>query len=45
MNKFHEVTEHLEQALSQISYEKLDIADEVKEQVECKSFQGELSVT
>lgn len=45
MNKFHEVTERLEQALSQISYEKLDIADEVKEQVECKSFQGELSVT
>nr|GMD29331.1 U-box domain-containing protein 13-like [Ipomoea batatas] len=34
MNKFQEVTVQLEQALSGISYEKLDISDEVKEQVE-----------
>ncbi|XP_057956067.1 U-box domain-containing protein 13-like [Malania oleifera] len=34
MNKFHEVTAQLEQALSGISFEKLDITDEVKEQVE-----------
>ncbi|OWM89301.1 hypothetical protein CDL15_Pgr024046 [Punica granatum] len=34
MNKFHVVTEQVEQALSRVSYEKLDIADEVKEQVE-----------
>lgn len=34
MNKFHEVTSNLEQALSGVSYEKLDISDEVKEQVE-----------
>ncbi|KAF6171989.1 hypothetical protein GIB67_029407 [Kingdonia uniflora] len=34
MNKFLEVTTQLEQALSAISYEKLDISDEVKEQVE-----------
>ncbi|KAK6926951.1 Armadillo [Dillenia turbinata] len=34
MNKFHEVTAQLEQALSGISHEKLDISDEVKEQVE-----------
>lgn len=33
MNKFHEVTARLEQALSRISYENLDISDEVKEQV------------
>lgn len=34
MKKFYEVTAQLEQALSTISYEKLDISDEVKEQVE-----------
>ncbi|KAB2606873.1 U-box domain-containing protein 13-like [Pyrus ussuriensis x Pyrus communis] len=34
MMKFHEVTTRLEQALSGISYENLDISDEVKEQVE-----------
>ncbi|KAK6935878.1 Armadillo [Dillenia turbinata] len=34
INKFHEVTAQLEQALSGISHEKLDISDEVKEQVE-----------
>ncbi|KAF5198975.1 U-box domain-containing protein [Thalictrum thalictroides] len=34
MNKCQEVTAQLEQALSEISYEKLDISDEVKEQVE-----------
>ncbi|XP_062171512.1 U-box domain-containing protein 13-like isoform X2 [Alnus glutinosa] len=34
MNRFHEVTAQLEQALSGISYENLDISDEVKEQVE-----------
>ncbi|KAL3750680.1 hypothetical protein ACJRO7_011641 [Eucalyptus globulus] len=34
MNKCHEVTSQLEQALSGISYENLDISDEVKEQVE-----------
>ncbi|KAM5583697.1 U-box domain-containing protein 13 [Rosa sericea] len=34
MNKFHEVTARLEQTLSGISYEELDISDEVKEQVE-----------
>ncbi|XP_022755758.1 U-box domain-containing protein 13-like isoform X2 [Durio zibethinus] len=34
MQKFHEVTARLEQALSGISYENLDISDEVKEQVE-----------
>uniref|UniRef100_A0A5B6ZWQ6 RING-type E3 ubiquitin transferase n=1 Tax=Davidia involucrata TaxID=16924 RepID=A0A5B6ZWQ6_DAVIN len=34
MNKFQEVTAHLEQLLDGISYEKLDISDEVKEQVE-----------
>ncbi|XVE79592.1 hypothetical protein DITRI_Ditri14bG0071100 [Diplodiscus trichospermus] len=34
MHKFHEVTARLEQALSGISYEDLDISDEVKEQVE-----------
>lgn len=33
MNRFLEVTAHLEQILSGISYEKLDISDEVKEQV------------
>ena len=33
MNKFHEVTAQLEQALGGISYDKLDISDEVKEQV------------
>ncbi|XP_057772169.1 U-box domain-containing protein 13 [Salvia miltiorrhiza] len=34
MNRFQEVTAELEQALSGISFEKLDISDEVKEQVE-----------
>ncbi|GMJ08983.1 plant U-box 13, ARABIDOPSIS THALIANA PLANT U-BOX 13 [Hibiscus trionum] len=34
MHKFHEVTARLEQALSRISYENLDILDEVKEQVQ-----------
>ncbi|KAK4777709.1 hypothetical protein SAY87_017896 [Trapa incisa] len=34
MKNFYEVTEKLEQALSRIPCEKLDIADEVKEQVE-----------
>ncbi|KAA0067706.1 U-box domain-containing protein 13-like [Cucumis melo var. makuwa] len=34
MNKFHEVTAQLEQALEGIAYDKLDISDEVKEQVE-----------
>lgn len=34
MKKFYEVTAQLEQALSAISHEKLDISDEVKEQVE-----------
>lgn len=38
MNKFQEVTVQLEQALSGISYEKLDISDEVKEQVENSSW-------
>jgi hypothetical protein len=37
MNKYHEVTAKLEQALSGISYESLDISDEVKEQVEIVS--------
>ncbi|KAL8525637.1 hypothetical protein ACS0TY_015032 [Phlomoides rotata] len=34
MGKFQEVTAEVEQALSAISFEKLDISDEVKEQVE-----------
>ncbi|KAK7404582.1 hypothetical protein VNO78_05535 [Psophocarpus tetragonolobus] len=34
MNKFYEVTARLEQSLGAISYDKLDISDEVKEQVE-----------
>ncbi|GAV57913.1 Arm domain-containing protein/U-box domain-containing protein [Cephalotus follicularis] len=34
MKRYHEVTARLEQALSGLSYEKLDISDEVKEQVE-----------
>lgn len=33
INTFLEVTARLEQALSGIAYEKLDISDEVKEQV------------
>nr|GMD61336.1 U-box domain-containing protein 13-like [Ipomoea batatas] len=33
-NQFQEVTNQLEQALGEISYENLDISDEVKEQVE-----------
>lgn len=36
MNKFHEVTARLEQALEGIAYDKLDISDEVKEQVRKK---------
>ena len=38
MHKFHEVTAQLEQALSGISYENLDISDEVKEQVGTNIF-------
>ncbi|KAK6144596.1 hypothetical protein DH2020_021416 [Rehmannia glutinosa] len=34
MTRFQEVTAELEQALSGVSFEKLDISDEVKEQVE-----------
>uniref|UniRef100_A0A2P2LYI5 RING-type E3 ubiquitin transferase n=1 Tax=Rhizophora mucronata TaxID=61149 RepID=A0A2P2LYI5_RHIMU len=34
MDKYHEVTAQLEQSLSGISYESLEISDEVKEQVE-----------
>ncbi|TKY67344.1 U-box domain-containing protein 13 [Spatholobus suberectus] len=34
MNKFYDVTAQLEQSLGGISYDKLDISDEVKEQVE-----------
>ncbi|KAK2382336.1 U-box domain-containing protein [Trifolium repens] len=34
MNNFYEVTARLEQSLDGISYDKLDISDEVKEQVE-----------
>ncbi|KAG4385301.1 hypothetical protein GLYMA_12G063700v4 [Glycine max] len=34
MNKFYKVTAQLEQSLGGISYDKLDISDEVKEQVE-----------
>ncbi|KAK8486726.1 hypothetical protein V6N12_041722 [Hibiscus sabdariffa] len=34
MHKFHEVTARVEQALSGIPYDNLDISDEVKEQVE-----------
>jgi len=34
MKRFQEVTTQLEQALSEISFEKLDISDEVREQVE-----------
>ncbi|GMI81788.1 plant U-box 13, ARABIDOPSIS THALIANA PLANT U-BOX 13 [Hibiscus trionum] len=34
MHKFHEVTARVEQALSGIPYQNLDISDEVKEQVE-----------
>jgi len=33
MNKFYEVTARLEQSLGGISYDELDISDEVKEQV------------
>ncbi|KAI3772347.1 hypothetical protein L6452_03531 [Arctium lappa] len=33
MKKYHEVTSHLEQDLSGVSFDKLDISDEVKEQV------------
>lgn len=33
MNRLQEVTDLLEQALSGISYEKLDISDEIQEQV------------
>lgn len=38
MNNFYEVTARLEQALSGISYENLDISDEVKEQVGTNIF-------
>ena len=40
MNRFQEVTNSLEQALDGIYYEKLDIYDEVKEQVGlvCQTF-------
>lgn len=38
MDKFHEVTIQLEQALHGITYENLDISDEVKEQVETRIF-------
>lgn len=34
MSKYHDVTAKLEQALSGLSYDTLDISDEVKEQVE-----------
>ncbi|KAK9734833.1 hypothetical protein RND81_04G166100 [Saponaria officinalis] len=34
MTKFHEITSNLEHALDGMSYENLDISDEVKEQVE-----------
>lgn len=34
LTKFHEVTAQLEEALNRISYENLDISDEVKEQVD-----------
>lgn len=34
MTKFQEVTTQLEQALGRISFEKLDVSDEVREQVE-----------
>lgn len=46
MNKFHEVTARLEQALEGIAYDKLDISDEVKEQVRKKimSFYFEFAV-
>lgn len=33
MERFQEVTSQLEQALAGISYDKLDISDEVREQV------------
>lgn len=33
-NRFQEVTEHVEKALSGISYDKYDISEEVKEQIE-----------
>lgn len=33
MNKFHQVTTQLEQALGGVHYQELDISDEVKEQV------------
>ncbi|XP_010935715.1 U-box domain-containing protein 12 isoform X3 [Elaeis guineensis] len=34
VGKFLEVTEHIEKALSEVSYDKLDISEEVKEQIE-----------
>lgn len=39
-NQFQEVTNQLEQALGEISYENLDISDEVKEQVGISSRFG-----
>lgn len=38
MKRFQEVTAQLEQALSEISFEKLDISDEVREQVHQSSI-------
>lgn len=34
--QFLEVTEHIEKALSEVSYDKFDISEEVKEQVTLK---------
>ncbi|KAJ0963629.1 hypothetical protein J5N97_028751 [Dioscorea zingiberensis] len=33
-NKFQEVAEHIEKALSDVAYDKLDMSEEVKEQIE-----------
>lgn len=38
INRFHKVNEQLEQALSAIPYDKLDISDEVREQVKNNPF-------
>lgn len=35
--KFHQVTEQIEAALSRIPYDKLDISEEVREQVNLES--------
>lgn len=37
-SKFEHVTEQIEEALSQIPYNKLDIPDEVREQVQIFKF-------